>query len=152
VKTSDQVEGVENICVTKGATSNENKSDSVVNTRAFHFPLLLKHAERRMKVAYIYGDGAQYFAVETHRGHISLDLAKQSEHLNFKYGVYISSVKRRPCRSFAHTSLRMTRERIFYELVHERSFFAPSTNSLSLSSKKRFRTVCKKGKSPSECF
>lgn len=26
--------------------------------------------------------------VGTHPGHISLDLAKQSEHLNFKYGVY----------------------------------------------------------------
>ena len=34
------------------------------------------------------GVGARYFAVGTHRGHISLDLAKQSGHLNFKYGVY----------------------------------------------------------------
>ena len=31
---------------------------------------------------------ARYFAVETHRGHISLDLAKQSGHLNFKYRFY----------------------------------------------------------------
>lgn len=48
-----------------------------------------------MKVVYtgcVDGGDARYFAVETHRGHISLDLAKQSEHLNFKYGVSASLI------------------------------------------------------------
>lgn len=40
---TDQVEGVENMCVAKRATSDEDKSDSVVNTRAF-YPAL-KNAE-----------------------------------------------------------------------------------------------------------
>ncbi|KAG7190290.1 hypothetical protein KM043_006406 [Ampulex compressa] len=42
----------------------------------------------------------RYFVVETHRGHISLDLAKQSEHLNFKYGV---SVPLHLCTSRSHS-------------------------------------------------
>jgi len=43
----------------------------------------------------------------THRGHISLDLAKQSGHLNFKYGVS----PRRKVSSRVTRSARMTRER-----------------------------------------
>lgn len=39
-----QVGGLK-ICVARGATSDENKSDSVVNTRAFH-PLLLPRNAR----------------------------------------------------------------------------------------------------------
>lgn len=76
------------MCVARGATSDENKSDSVINTHAFHSPLLPRNAGGGDKGG-LRGGGARYFAVETHRGHISLDLAKQSEHLNFKYGVCV---------------------------------------------------------------
>lgn len=84
------------MCVARGTTSDENKSDSVVNTRAFTLPFSRETrgeggcVDKGRLTRCVYGDGARYFAVETHRGHISLDLAKQSEHLNFKYGVYVS--------------------------------------------------------------
>lgn len=80
------------------------------------------------------GGGAIFRRVETHRGHISLDLAKQSEHQNFRYGAWASRSYSR-AGSFTHTR-RMTRERISRELAHERSFFRTPLPILSPSPRK----------------
>lgn len=79
---------------------------------------------------------ARYFAVGTHRGHISLDLAKQSGHLNFKYGVYDLTLASHPPLS---DDPRQTARDIARELVRERIYpspspFAPTSAPVSLES------------------
>jgi len=80
-------------------------------------------------------DAARYFEPGTHRGHISLDLAKQSGHLNFKYGV---SPEGFVSRCSLHSD--DPRERISRELVGgEASPLVPSF----FSGRKIARDLCR---------
>lgn len=68
-------------------TSDEDESDLAVNIRDAES---FRGAQRveggvELRIASRTTGIARYFAVGTHRGHISLDLAKQTEHPKFKY-------------------------------------------------------------------
>lgn len=139
------------MCVARGATSDENKSDLAVNTHA------TCGTRRWSKVGgggwrwltrCADGGGARYFARWNSPGpHFSWfsETIRASEFQIWRLSRATTAMQEAVSTRIA---LRMTRERISRELVHGGFFFSHPPPIPFSSSRKRLRAVCWRGASP----